>query len=126
MFPIIVHLVETCHGASLPVFIWAMPTCLATFPATKAMCRAFIFAMPFKLAILFHKHLDTDADKSNGYNNQGNEKQRPKHNSDFFGKNSFFLHIHLERDIYFVHLHGFNDNSFIKLVIGKQNNSIIN
>lgn len=42
---------------------------LAAFSTAKAMCRAFVFAMPLKLSILLHKHLDADAYESNGYNN---------------------------------------------------------
>lgn len=47
--------------------------------AAEAVGRAFVFATPFKTPVFLHKHLDADADKSKGDEDEADYEEFPIH-----------------------------------------------
>lgn len=62
------------------VLIRAAETSIAAFATTDAAGCAFVFAVAFKLTTFLEKHLHANGGKRNGYDNDGDEKERPEHN----------------------------------------------
>lgn len=75
-----------CYGKKVKIValifvpIWAAETCFAAFAAANAVGCAFVFAVALKLAVFLEKHLHANGGKRYGDNNDGDEKERPKHN----------------------------------------------